>query len=494
MPPIADSVVARVVGIDTNYVQLRAGSIALPQQVAIIGQAATAMQPVDPTPYKAVSAFEVGTKEGFGSPLHLAALAVLPVSGGALSGVPVFIFPMDNAGGAAAAVASIDATSPASAITLQVVCAGIATAPITIAAAGDAQAAITAAVNATTNFPMTALSGAGDIVDFTSKWSGLSANDLNLALVVQGGGAAGMVIVQPMNGSTSPDVSVPLALIGDDQWFTMLINCLEPTDSAALDEYNTWGEGRWDQLIRKPAVVATGSASATEPTAIAAARTLERTNALVWSRQSSLAIPEARLPLQIAAAAVAVAAAQAHVNPAKDYHLQVMPGLAKAADSIITHAERDSAVKAGISTVEYRAGQIVLSDFVTMYRPPGEVPPAYRRVVTIVKISQTLFNLDLEFEGPKWAGAPLIPKGQTNVNPDARTPEAAIAAVAGILDSLALNAIVSDPNTAKQTITADIDGGNPNRLNVAFTYTVSGSVVVIDIAHNFGFFFGEEAA
>lgn len=66
----------------------------------------------------------------------------------------------------------------------------------------------------------------------------------------------------------------------------------------------------------------------------------------------------------------------------------------------------------------------------------------------------------------------------------------AVAAVAGLIDSLAENAIVSDPETAKATIQADINSQNPKRLDIAFTVQLSGNTNIISIDFNFGFFFG----
>jgi phage tail sheath gpL-like len=159
----------------------------------------------------------------------------------------------------------------------------------------------------------------------------------------------------------------------------------------------------------------------------------------------------------------------------------------------LTYAERDTAIKAGVSTSEVSDQNVSLSDTVTFYHPDGEVPPAYRYVVDIVKLQNLVFNLQLIFEADEWKGAPLIPNEQPTVNPRARKPKDAVAAVAALVDSAALQAILSDPETAKSTITAVIDGTNPKRLNVAVTVQLSGNSNIIDVTLNFGFFFGTPA-
>ena len=59
-----------------------------------------------------------------------------------------------------------------------------------------------------------------------------------------------------------------------------------------------------------------------------------------------------------------------------------------------------------------------------------------------------------------------------------------------MIDSLALEAIISDPETAKATIVAGINGANPKRLDIAWTAQVSGNANIISIDFNWGFYFG----
>jgi len=65
------------------------------------------------------------------------------------------------------------------------------------------------------------------------------------------------------------------------------------------------------------------------------------------------------------------------------------------------------------------------------------------------------------------------------------------AEVAAMIDSLGLNAIISDPKTAKKTILADVNETNPKRLDVQVTVQLSGNTIVKSIDLNFGFFFGQ---
>ncbi len=79
------------------------------------------------------------------------------------------------------------------------------------------------------------------------------------------------------------------------------------------------------------------------------------------------------------------------------------------------------------------------------------------------------------------------------MNPRARQPKAAVAAVCRLLDSLELNAIIVDAKTAKSRTRAWIDASNPKRLNVETTVQLAGNSNVISVTVKWGFYFGTGA-
>ena len=488
--PIDASVVARVLGVETNFVNLSGGAIfLLPQRVAVVGQGSTASTYAT-TPATYTTAAAVGTAYGFGSPLHLAALKLLPPSGGGLGTVPMTVYPLVDDG---AGVASAGDITPAGvhvgSASYRVVMNGVKSAAFTIAD-GEAAAAlktrITAAINAEVSMPMTAADGAGDESDVTSKWEGLSANGITLAIEGPIDQGITFAFTQPVGGLVDPDVNLALALI-TTKWETVVVSCFPVGVETELDAYEAWGEPRWGALVRKPAHVFTGSNETVLATltAIGDTRKLDRVNSLVW-------VPGAvELPLQIAAAGVARIAVQGNNNPPVDYAGQRIDVTASSVTSDpLNFTERDQAVKAGLSTSEQSDSSAFLSDTVTFYHPDGETPPAHRYVVDNVKLQQLIYNLQLIFEADEWKGAPLVPDDQVIKNKAARKPKDAVAAVASMVDAAGSQALISDPDTAKGTITAVIDSNNPKRLNVAVTVQLSGNSNVIDVTLNFGFFFG----
>jgi phage tail sheath gpL-like len=327
------------------------------------------------------------------------------------------------------------------------------------------------------------------VMNLTSKWKGVSANDIAVSVEGEDYGTT-FTVVQPTGGLNNPSVTAALAQMGN-VWETMVLNALNLSDTTTLGLINTHGEGRWGQLVRKPYVAFTGctDAAVADATAVSTARRTDRVNAQLVSPGSS------DLPFVVAARQLARIAVVAANNPPTDYGSQRATGLTPGADgSQWDYPTRDQAVKAGSSTVEVRDGVVCLGDTITFYRPTGEEPPAYRYVCDIVKLQNALFNTDLIFAAPGWDGAPLIPDDQPTVNPLARKPKHAKAQVAAMIDALALAAIISDPAAAKASITAAINSSNPKRLDVSFTIKLSGNANIIDVTLAFGFYVGVQAA
>lgn len=483
------SAIARVVGIKTEFKDLRGGTaLFLPQRIAVIGQGSTAST-YSTTKAQHTSAFSVGSAYGFGSPLHLAALQLLPLNGDGVGTIPVTFYPLDDDGSGVAAAGDITpAGSQTVAASYRAKVNNILSEEFVISV-GDTVAdicdAITAAINAVLEMPVIATDNTTD-VGLVAKWKGTSSNDLVVS--IEGSTTAGttFAVTQPVGGLVNPDVQTALDQIGD-VWETMVLSCFETSDSTILDAYSAFGEGRWGALVRKPLVVFTGANETTvaSATTVSDGRKTDRTNAQLVAPGSD------DLPLVIAARQLARIAVVANNNPPRDYGSQDATGLTPGDDGDQwTYADRDEALKKGSSTIEVKDGVVNISDVVTFYHPTGDPYPPYRYVVDIVKLQNIIFNLDLIFATDEWAGAPLIPDNQPTVNPDAKQPKAAKAAVAALLDSLGLNAIISDPATAKASIVAGINSQNPKRLDLNITVQLSGNTNIISADLNFGFYFG----
>ena len=483
------SAVARVVGIKTTFKDLRGGSILfLPQRIAVVGQGSSASV-YSTTKAQHTSALSVGQTYGFGSPLHLAALQLMPVNGDGVGTIPVTFYPLDDDGSGVASAGDITPSGAQTEAASYIVRVNNIDSEPFVINVGDAVAtintAMAAAINANVNMPITAVGGAL-VVDTTSKWKGVSANDIVIEIIGSTTAGTSFAITQHVGGLVNPDVDDALTQVGD-VWETMFLNCMGASDSGTLTKFATFGEGRWGALVRKPCIAFGGNTATTVAlaTAITDARKTDRTNCQLVEPGSN------DLPLVVAARQLARIAKVANNNPPHDYGSQDATGLTPGADGDQwTYADRDEAVKKGSSTIEVKDGVANIADVVTMYHPSGDPIPAYRFVVDIVKLQNIIFNLDLEFATAKWDGAPLIPDDQPTINASAKKPKTAVAAVSAILDSLGLNAFISDPETAKENTFAEIDPANPKRLNVVTTVQLSGNSNIISVDLDFGFFFG----
>lgn len=484
------SAVARVVGIKTVFKDLREGGILfLPQRVAVIGQG-NSLAVYDTTKRQVTSAVEAGNLYGFGSPIHLAVRQLLPVNGDGVGTIPVTIYPLEDAAtGVEADGKIVPVVAQTETAQYRVLINNIRSEAFVISVGdtlADVVTAMTEAINAVLEMPVIAAIAGSAEVYLDAKWKGTSGNAIYVE--IEGSTTAGttFVVEQVVDGLVNPDVQDALDQVGN-VWETMVLNCLDTTDTAALDAYQTFGEGRWGALVRKPLVVFTGNTETTvaAATAVTDARKDDRVN-------SQLVAPGSNdLPFVVAARQLARIVKVANNNPPKDYGSQDATGLTPGLDGAQwTYPDRDLAVKKGSSTVEVKDGVVNVSDVVTFYHPTGDPIPAYRYVVDIIKLQNIIFNLDLIFANATWDGAPLIPDDQPTANRDAKKPKMAVAEVASMLDSLGLNAIISDPETAKQNTQAQISDQNPKRLDLVTTVQLSGNTNIISVTLNFGFFFG----
>jgi phage tail sheath gpL-like len=275
------------------------------------------------------------------------------------------------------------------------------------------------------------------------------------------------------------------------KWETLVLNCMEPTDTVTLGKIQVHGEGRWGTLERKPYVAFTGEVNPLITDAgvsiddVTDARKTDRINSYLVAPGSG------EMPFLVAARQLARIAKLANNDPAFDYGAQRADGILPGADADQwTYAERDEAIKKGCSTIEVIDNVINCSDIVTMYHPTGDPLPAYRHVVDVVKLQNIVFNLELIFAVNAWNGAPLITDEDPTTNSNAKTPSMAIAAVNTRLEALGLAAIISNVAAAKASTTASIDSQNPKRLNVETTVQLAGNTNIVSVNLNFGFYFG----
>lgn len=482
---------ARGLAIKTTFKDLRGAVKFLPQSIAVVGQGSTAAT-FSTTKAQVTSASDVGNTYGFGSPLHLAVKQLLPQNGDGVGNIPVNVYPLVDDGSGVVSDGDITPSGSATSQESYIVRVNEIDSEEFVIAVGASVATIVAsmetAINAVLDMPIIAVDGT-TLLTFTSKWKGVSANDIFVEVIGSTTAGVSFAVTLPTGGLVNPDIAAALAQVGS-VWETMFLNCLDIADTTTLDLYDVFGEGRWEPETRKPCVVFTGNTEAVLATSVAVpdARPTDRTNSQLVAPGSN------NLPFVVAARQLARIALLANNNPPHDYGSQDATGLVPGTDAEQwTSLERDVAIKSGSSSIQVKDGVINVSDVITFYKPTNEEPPAFRYVVDIVKLQQVIFNLNLKFDTPEWDGAPLIPDNQPTTNRSAKRPKSAVAVIAALIDQLALAAIISDPETAKQATIAQISEVNPKRLDICMQVQLSGNTNVKSIDLNFGFFFGTAA-
>jgi phage tail sheath gpL-like len=457
----------------------------LPQRLVVIGVGNSDVN-YDTKKYVCEgTAYEIGQKYGFGSPLHLAALQLFPQVGSGATFPVTFIGVKfgESEGAAASGQISIEG-SATSAGTVVIDLAGLEI-EVTIAkgdTADDIKTKIINAVNAQTNRVATASATSGSVVNLTSRWDGVLGNRISLEVSSDVSGVA-FTVTEFANGAGTPDVTAALSEIGTSVWETFVLDTFDymtksnSTISAAstLDTYQTWGEGRWDTLTKMPVLVAHGCVDdfATR-TAVSDARKLDYVNFFITSVGSS------ELPFVVAAKGLLGMLTVADENPPQNYK-NALTGLSRGDDTVQEdYTVRNQSVLKGASTNIVKGSVAQLNDIVTFYHPDADGKyPSRRYVVDAVKLMNIVYNLRLITEEDDVTGAPLLPNEQATVNPTALKPKDFKTWLRNLANTLGLNAIISDVNFTRDNITVSIDSENSKRVNYVFPIKVSGNVEVV---------------
>lgn len=485
---VSASAISRVTGVSVSYKNFNAGAAQmLSQRLAVIGVGNHGVTYGTEKYECEGTAAEIGERYGYGSPLHLAARQLFPVTGKGAS-FPVTFYPLAEADGAAQATGKIGCTGSAAVIGSGTVTCGGVKAQFAVskgAAAGAVLASIKDAINSVLEMPVQA----GDIEDgeltLTAKAAGTVGNDIKLSVDAD---ITGLVFstTAMSAGSNDPDIVSALEKVGEI-WETAFLCCFNYNDAEKLEKAFVFGEDRWSDLVKKPCLFFWGCTDGyAARTAVTDIRPNDYVNALV----TSVGSPE--LPYVVAARAmVNDILTTADSNPPVGYKGQ-LTGLAAGPDSVQeNYVTRNNSVMKGAST-NIKTGSVAeLNDIVTFYHPTSEGKfPSRRYVVDIMKLMNIVYNMRLILEADEKKGAPLIEDNTVTSNPAAVQPKMVKSELLNLAKTLADKAIIQDTEFSKDGLKAEIDSENPKRLNVTFPVKLSGNAEVISGEVYYGFYLG----
>lgn len=411
---------------------------------------------VDEVPIQVFSPEDAGDKLGYGFMAHRLAVQTFKSS----NGVPTFIVPQAEPSGAQAAGDIAFTASGVLAGTVNMYIAGLAV-PFTVADADDSDAVAAkaiVAINAIKELPVTALANATpNIVDITAKTEGTFGNDISIKFNLKAGeeSPTGVttVITALTSGAGTPDISDALNGLGtgddaNEANFTDVVHgyLQDTTTLDAISAYVGAGNekiGLYSETVARPFRVLTGdvvagTAGLDALIALGDGRKLDRANGIK-------AVPgSASHPSEIAAQTIGHMARINNNVAAQSYAgivlIDIDPG-EKADRWTSEYANRDTAVKAGVSPTTINNGAVVLQNIVTFYHPDN-VPVAsngYRSMRNISIIQNMLNATLLLFSKSEWLGNSIVADVSAVTNVTDRLKARDIVAVRNDLVALALS-------------------------------------------------------
>lgn len=480
----------------------------LPMRIAVLGEANNANQS-NFTPNQAkeiTSAQQAGQLYGYGSPIHRMMSILRPASGGLVGGIPTDVFAQAEASGATARILTLTVTGTATAAaTHRLRIAGRTSlngVPYEVnIAAGDTKEVIAAkiadAVNSVLGAPVTAThedSPPSDEVVFTTKWKGLTAQDVDIE--VETGDTNINVtysVMQTQAATGTPSVSSALEAFGNT-WYTIVINpySLAATNVLdALEAYNGVPDpetptGRYTGIIMRPFIALTGSTDE-DPSSVTHARRNNVTIAICPAPNSK------GLPMEAAANMCALFARVSQDTPHLDVSDKFYPDMPIPADGDIgamaSYDERDAIVKKGCSTVDLNAGRYQVKDFVTTYHKEGEEPPQYRYCRNLMidfNVRYRYYLLELLCV----VGHVIVNDNDTTTASNVVKPKTWKSVLVGLFEDLERDALIVNSDFSVENTHVEISNTNPDRLETFFRYMRSGFARISSTTAEAGFNYG----
>ncbi len=485
---VSASAISRVTGVQVSYKNFNAGAAQmLSQRLAVIGLGNHGVTYGTDKYECEGSAAEIGDRYGYGSPLHLIAKQLFPISGKGAS-FPVTFYPLAEADNAVQATGTIGCEGTATKLGSGKVFIGGVSAEFAVASGANVANVLSTvkdAINANLDMPVIAGEVSDGNLTLTAKAAGTVGNAISISIEAD---VPGLVFsTEAMNGgAVDPDIDTALSKVGE-VWETAFLCAFDYKDEAKLEKAFVFGEGRWDTLVKKPCVFYWGC---TDGYAVRTAVTDKRPNDYVNALVPSVGSRE--LPYVIAAKGmVNDILTTADSNPACGYKGQ-LSGLHAGADAAQeNYNTRNMSVSKGAST-NIKSGSVAeLNDIITMYHPVSEGKfPSRRYVVDIIKLMNIVYNMRLILESDEKKAAPLVEDNTVTSNPKAIQPKMVKSELLTLAKTLAEKAIIQDTEFTKDGLKAEIDSENPKRLNVTFPVKLSGNVEVCSGDIYYGFYLG----
>ena len=481
----------------------------LPQNISILAEGNDANQGSMSTAAQVItSAKQAATLYGYGSPIYTIARILFPSTGSGVT-IPVTVYPQLAADGAAAKVITITPTGNATAagtIFLNIcgrenVDGGSYAVNIAVDDTPTIQCnKMRAAVAAVLGAPV--LGSGTTTAIFTTKWSGLTANDVNIVIDLNNTNVGTTyAVVNTTAGSGTPSTTGSgngTALFGN-AWNTLVINSygLVSATMTELEAYNgvpdpTTPTGQYSGTIMRPMWALSGT-TLDDPTSITKAGVRPNNVTIV----PCVAPLSAGMPFEAAANVAYILANVFQNTPQSDIiglsYPDMPPPPIGSIPQMNTQSFREYCVENGCSTVDYIDGATgngvyVIKDLVTTYNLAGEYPPFYRWVRDLNVHFNYKFGYYLK-EQQDLVGKTLVDNAATVTADNVIKPNMWKAIVTAYNKDCESRALIVNADENSASINVTINGGNPNRLDTTQNIQISGIVRIAATTVNAGFNF-----
>lgn len=499
---VSSELISRIVGYLLAKGDFQTSSPNLPQRVAIFGEANTANQTTLDTNKKQItSAQQAGELYGFGSPIHIMARIFFPRSGGGIGGIPVIVYPQEEAVGATAkkfTITPIGVATDNATHTLTIAGRGILDGysyDVNISV-GDSTAEISDkiedVVNSVLGCPMSATS-TSYLATLTSKWKGLTAEGLTLS-VNTNDKAVGItyVVSSTQSGSATPSIQDGLDKIQND-WETLVINSYGTVSSVmtALEGFNgipdpTTPTGRFAAIIMKPFIALTGY-TGDDPTVVTDSRL---NNCTI---QISPAPLSPGLPMEAAANDGVLRAVIAQNTPELDTIGKLYPDMPVPSDgnigSMASYTNRNVFLGKGSSTVSLNVNQYEIQDPATTYHKLGENPPQFRYTRNLILDFNVRYGYYL-LEQLHVVNKVIAGDNDTVTGDNVIKPKQWKQILFAYFDDLVARGLITDASFSKDSLQVGLSTTNPDRLETSFEYKRTGVARIASTTAFAGFNFG----
>lgn len=505
--------VSRVVGYKLTKGNFSESSPNLPQRIVVIGEANTANQSgLSVAAEEITTAQKAGELYGYGSPMHRMFSILRPRGGGGtIGGIPTIGIAQVAAVGSAAKIHTITVTGTATKNTTHTlrICGRTSLDAVSYDVnieKDDTQSEIARKVedviNSVLGAPVTAAAPdesdpSNNVVTTTSKWTGLTANYIDIS-VDNNDDAAGVTyaVASTQDGSGTPSIAPAVTILEGNEWNTIVINSYGTVTAVveALEALNGVPDpetptGRFTGIIMKPFIALTGSTE-DDPTSF--------TDADARKDQVTIAICPAPLskglPFEAAANMCTLFARVCQDTPHLDVSGKSYPDMPVPTDGSIgamaNYDNRDAFVKKGCSTVMLVAGKYQVQDFVTTYHPAGEEPPQFRYCRNLMLDFNVRYGYYL-LEQLYVVDHAIVNDGDIVTVGKIVKPKTWRGVVSQYATDLSLRALIADPAFMQDSIDVNISSVNPDRLETFFRYKRSGYLRIASTTAQAGFNFGE---